>query len=284
MANYSSIHTGQQIDSAVDAALNPESTPTANSGALVTSGGVAAAISAEAAERVSGLATKQNALTFDNEPIQNSNNPVKSNGIWAWFQSVQSLLTFDNTPTAGSDNPVKSKGIKSAIDNAISTLQSSLTSLIGTKAPINSPSLTGNPTAPTQTQTDDSTKLATTAFVQDAKDAVNDNIADEYNPSDTYGEDDFVIHDQLLYKFLSEAEHLVYRTIDGNVYRDADGKIYRAAPIIVWDGGDVVQTALANEVTKLLHRVPIAPSADGTYTLTCTVTSGVPSYGWIASN
>jgi hypothetical protein len=40
------------------------------------------------------------------------------------------------------------------------------------KAPLASPALTGNPTAPTQTGTDDSTKIATTAFVQGRIDAI----------------------------------------------------------------------------------------------------------------
>lgn len=41
---YSSIYSGQQIDTAVGKALNPDTTPTANSSALVTSGGVKSAI------------------------------------------------------------------------------------------------------------------------------------------------------------------------------------------------------------------------------------------------
>ena len=40
------------------------------------------------------------------------------------------------------------------------------------KAPLASPALTGAPTAPTQTGTDDSTKIATTAFVQGRVDAI----------------------------------------------------------------------------------------------------------------
>lgn len=40
-----------------------------------------------------------------------------------------------------------------------------LTTLVGTKAPTNSPAFTGTPTAPTPAPGDNSTKLATTAFV-----------------------------------------------------------------------------------------------------------------------
>lgn len=41
---YSSIYSGQQIDTAVGKALNPDTTPTASSSALITSGGVKSAL------------------------------------------------------------------------------------------------------------------------------------------------------------------------------------------------------------------------------------------------
>lgn len=43
--SYKSIHTGQQIDTGVSAALNPDTIPTAGSDALMTSGGTKSAIS-----------------------------------------------------------------------------------------------------------------------------------------------------------------------------------------------------------------------------------------------
>jgi hypothetical protein len=43
-----------------------------------------------------------------------------------------------------------------------------VTTALGTKAPLASPALTGNPTAPTQTVGNDSTRIATTAFVKSA--------------------------------------------------------------------------------------------------------------------
>jgi hypothetical protein len=76
-------------------------------------------------------ATKQDVLTFDETPTTNSNNPVKSKGIKAAIDQMgaekQNILTFDDAPTAGSDNPVKSKGIKTAIDNMGATKQDTLT-------------------------------------------------------------------------------------------------------------------------------------------------------------
>jgi hypothetical protein len=44
-----------------------------------------------------------------------------------------------------------------------------VTNALAAKAPLASPALTGNPTAPTQTQADNSTKIATTAYVDTAK-------------------------------------------------------------------------------------------------------------------
>ena len=64
--------------------------------------------------------SKQDVLTFDNEPRQNSDNPVKSGGIKTAIDQMgatkQDTLTFDDHPTAGSSHPVTSGGVKSAID------------------------------------------------------------------------------------------------------------------------------------------------------------------------
>ena len=64
-------------------------------------------------------------------------------------------LTIDDAPTSGSDHLVKSGGVYTAIDNATSG-----------KAPLESPALTGTPTAPTPNSWDNSTAIATTAFVR----------------------------------------------------------------------------------------------------------------------
>lgn len=99
------------------------------------------------------LNAKQNTLTFDSTPIDNSTNPVTSNGIYdalslkenssnkvtsisssstdtqyptakllydqliSLGNSKQDTLTFDNTPTENSNNPVKSGGVYTAIAN-----------------------------------------------------------------------------------------------------------------------------------------------------------------------
>ena len=62
-------------------------------------------------------------------------------------------LPIDNAPTANSDNPVKSSALKTVLD---------------AKAPLASPALTGSPTAPTPAAGTNTTRIATTAFVQAA--------------------------------------------------------------------------------------------------------------------
>ena len=54
------------------------------------------------------------------------------------------------------------------IKDSRSVINSNFSELDTNKAPLNSPNLTGTPTAPTPTHGDDSTKIATTEFVQDA--------------------------------------------------------------------------------------------------------------------
>ena len=111
--------------------------------------------------------------------------------------SKQDVLTFDDEPTANSNNPVKSGGILAAIDNAVHGASDDLAALIpnpttttpkmnGTaalgseyeyargdhvhpvdtsRAPIASPTFTGTPKAPTAAAGTANTQIATTAFV-----------------------------------------------------------------------------------------------------------------------
>ena len=54
------------------------------------------------------IGTKQDKLTFDTTPTENSQNPVQSGGIFAALASKQDKLTFDQQPTQYSTNPVVS--------------------------------------------------------------------------------------------------------------------------------------------------------------------------------
>ncbi len=75
----------------------------------------------------------------------------------------------DATPTTSSTNPVQSGGVKSYVDGLVNPLST----LVDLKAPLASPALTGNPTAPTQTAGNNSTRIATTAYTDAAVAAVS---------------------------------------------------------------------------------------------------------------
>ena len=53
------------------------------------------------------------------------------------------------------------------IKDSRTVINDNFTELDTTKAPLNSPALTGTPTAPTQNPGDDSTRIATTEYVQE---------------------------------------------------------------------------------------------------------------------
>lgn len=62
--------------------------------------------------------SKQDNLTFDESPTENSNNPVTSDGIYRAIQAGGGGVALDDEVTADSQNGVKSSGIYSAIDSA----------------------------------------------------------------------------------------------------------------------------------------------------------------------
>ena len=107
----------------------------------------------------SALEGKQDKLTFDTTPTENSTNPVTSGGLYTKFGTKQDTLTFDNTPTENSNNPVKSGGVYSAL---------------GGKAGLSSNNdFTGTNTFVAPTLGDDSGKPVTTEWFNDKIQVVN---------------------------------------------------------------------------------------------------------------
>lgn len=72
------------------------------------------------------LDAKQDELTFDSTPTEDSTNPVTSGGVFSGLANKQDTLTFDSTPTAASNNPVTSAGIKAADDAINAKLYSTI--------------------------------------------------------------------------------------------------------------------------------------------------------------
>jgi len=94
-----------------DTTYTIDSTPTADSANLVTSGGVAAALN-----------QKQGLLNFDFVPAENSANPVTSSGIAAALNQKQDAIALDTEPTEGSTNMVTSGAILVALNQKQDTL------------------------------------------------------------------------------------------------------------------------------------------------------------------
>lgn len=85
-----------------------------------------------------GLAGKQDTLTFDESPLPRSTNPVYSRGIYSALLGKQDTLTFDEIPTDGSSNPVYSKGIYSVLLGKQDTLTFDTTPTNGSTNPVES--------------------------------------------------------------------------------------------------------------------------------------------------
>lgn len=296
MANYNSVYTGSQIDAAVGKALNPDTTPTASSSALITSGAVKAVADAKAPiaspaftgnptapTQTTGnnstrlattafvkavMAAAASYMTMDDVPTNGSNNPVKSDGIYDALAAKQDTLTFDNMPDETSSNPVKSKGIAKALD---------------AKAPLASPTLSGSPSAPTAASEDSSTRLATTRFVHRFVDALYANLVDEFDPCHRYGANDYALYNGVIYKVLADTGLKVFKVSDSgkDSYKTADGDILLASDSNTFRSSNRAPAVIADDITVLAQMLPSPPSVDGTYRLTCTVTNGIPAYSWV---
>jgi hypothetical protein len=86
---------------------------TENSGKLVTSGAVYAALS-----------SKQDTLTVDEEPTEDSANMLSSGAVFNALSGKQDMLTVDGAPTEGSTNPVASGGVYTALAGKQDKIQS----------------------------------------------------------------------------------------------------------------------------------------------------------------
>ena len=96
---------------------------------------------------------------------------TKFPGDW-WFVSAASRYAADGSPIGGGSAPTAHKtSHQSGGSDELTLAQSQVTNLttdLAAKADLASPALTGNPTAPTQTAGNNSTRLATTAYVDTA--------------------------------------------------------------------------------------------------------------------
>lgn len=105
--------------------------------------------------------------------------PATHTSVANRLTNIEAGLTYLNTNKADASGVVTTTGVAtltnktmSGASNTFSAIpQSAVTSLtsdLAAKAPLASPALTGSPTAPTQAASDNSTKIATTAYADGA--------------------------------------------------------------------------------------------------------------------
>lgn len=81
---------------------------------------------------------KQDVLTFDTTPRQDSSNPITSGGVYSAIGNIQSTLVFDDVPTQNSENLVKSGGIYTALSQKQDTLSFDSVPKSGSTNPVTS--------------------------------------------------------------------------------------------------------------------------------------------------
>ena len=347
MSNYKLSYSGGQINNAISRALNPDATPTQDSTALISSGGVKAAID-DALDTVGDdIDALKTAVVFDYEDYKNNpgaaltllqqataeNKPVycryeendgavyylqysgsyisqwgsatihtdysedfvavtgsmvttlsllhysQEQGLspsWGNVQNfhAQASLIFDSAPTNGSYNPVYSKGIYSAL---------------AVKAPLASPVFTGEPKAPTPTGGDDSTKVATTAFVQAALGGIKGIYP--CTTSTTYAQITAALAAGKLPVLIETVEGYTIAYVysnggpTGHQFVNAGWSEYFSEGSLVWGGLSVsMMICSAASVWTQKEVIPVIAGQTGTYTLKATKTSSGLTYSWVADN
>lgn len=101
--SYKSIHTGQQIDAGVSAALNPDTTPTVGSTALITSGGVKSAINNTTNKILpvivgttnnSGYVIKNGDWFIANDDLYHASSDIPVGAAWSGVAESQTAINF----------------------------------------------------------------------------------------------------------------------------------------------------------------------------------------------
>ena len=125
----------------------------------------------------------------------------------------QDKLTFDDVPTENSNNPVKSGGIYAALSDKLDAedyvnFTGATTLETGTAGKVPAPaaggerylSSSGAWQAPDSVPTENSNKLITSAAVYSAAVLISSNFSGDYDDSETYDPGDYCLHEGSLYK------------------------------------------------------------------------------------
>lgn len=194
-------------------------------------------------------------------------------------------LNPDTTPTLNSQNLITS-GAAAAADEALSER---LDDVETGKAPLASPDFTGTPTAPTPTSGDDSTKIATTAFMQAALGGIK-----QIYPCTTS-----TIYAQITAALAAGKLPVLIETVEGytiafvysnggpagHQFVQAGWSEYFSDGSLVW-GGLSVSMMICSSASVWTQKevIPVIAAQNGTYTLKATKTSSGVTYSWAADS
>lgn len=149
---------------------NLSGTNTGDQTTITGNAGTATAL--QTARTISGTSFDGTAnITLNNTGITNGAGYITGNQSITLSGAVTGTGTTGITTTLASGidaTKIADGSVTSTEFQYINTLSSNAQNQIDAKAPLASPALTGNPTAPTQTAGDNSTKIATTAYVDGA--------------------------------------------------------------------------------------------------------------------
>lgn len=194
-------------------------------------------------------------------------------------------LNPDTTPTLNSQN-LTTSGAVAAADAALSER---LDDVDAGKAPVASPTFTGTPKAPTPTGGDDSTKIATTAFVQAALGGVKGIYP--CTTSTTYA--------QITAALAAGKLPVLIETVEGYtiayVYSNG-GPAEHQFVLAGWSeyfsegslvsGGLSVSMMICSSASVWTQKdiLPVIAAQNGTYTLKAAKTSSGVTYSWAADS
>ena len=215
---------------------------------------------------------------YDDEEVMDAiaTSLTAGNGITKTYDDVANTITLAVDTTVIADKTYVNTAISNLIDSAPAVLDTlneiaaaigddanfvtTITNALSLKAPLASPVFTGLPTAPTQSSDDNSTTIATTAFVQTAKTgatqnaktytdaaitALGSNTATTYVPLSEVGQADGIA------------------TLDENgkvplTQLDIDEKIQDVAAGLITSGTHTNLTATYDDVTGKINFVAVA--------------------------
>jgi hypothetical protein len=215
---------------------------------------------------------------YDDEEVMDAiaTSLTAGNGITKTYDDVANTITLAVDTTVIADRTYVNTAISNLIDSAPAVLDTlneiaaaigddanfvtTITNALSLKAPLASPVFTGLPTAPTQSSDDNSTTIATTAFVQTAKTGATQN-AKTYTDAAITALGNNTATTYVPLSEVGQADGIATLDENGKVpldQLDIDEKIQDVAAGLITSGTHTNLTATYDDVTGKINFVAVA--------------------------